>query len=306
MKTRIYFSLSCSIVLLATLSQSPCCAAELGSGHMPMHPSARVSAMHTTIGAAHVDGNGAHTGATTAKVDGSATHAGATATHADGTATHADANATHSHATSNDTWQTLMNKVKQNFHITDEEVEAREQEDEMAKKLHKHLKYHPFPNATTEEVKKGRELLSQSLHIAQHNLRPLDGLKDKQTAYDVMSLVTCVGYINSVDSIALATLFNEYNDGHDAHQQLGFLHRMQIIGKRVDALTHAAANLVATAYGTKNEKIEFKDEFFKSADPLHAFVLELRKNAEQVHKSTLDVDALVLKLEHEASAMHSQ
>lgn len=299
MKTRNYFSLSCSIVLLATLSQSPCCAVESGSVHMPTHPSGGTSAARSTTGAAHADGTGAHAGATTTHADGSAIHA-------DGTAVHADANATHSHATSNDTWQSLMNMVKQNFHITDEEVEAREQEDEMAKKLHKHLKYHPFPNATTEEVKRGRELLSQSLHLAQHNIKPLDGLKDKQTAYDVMSLVTCVGYINSVDSIALATLFNEYNDGHDAHQQLGFLHRMQIIGKRVDALTHAAANLVATAYGTKNEKIEFKDEFFKSADPLHAFVEELRKNAEQVHKSTLDVDALVLKLEHEASATHSQ
>lgn len=273
MKTRNYFSLSCIIVLLATLSLCPCGAAESGS-HTLTHPSVGTSATHSP-------------------------------TPVDETAPHTAGAAPHSHGTSADTWQNLMLKVKQDFHITDEEVAEREHEDEMAKKLHKHLRYHPFPNATTEELKRGRDLLNQSLHIAQQHIKPLDGLKEKQTAYDVMSLVTCVGYINSVDSITLATLFNEYTDGHDAHQQLGFLHRMQVIGKRVDALTHAAANLVATAYGTKSEKIEFKDELFKSAEPLHAFVVELRKNAEQVHKSTLDVDALVLKLEQEASAPKS-
>jgi hypothetical protein len=199
-----------------------------------------------------------------------------------------------------------MLKAKQNFHITDEEVEAQEKQDEIANKLHKHLKRHSFPNASTEELKKGREELTHSLHLAQQHIKPLEGLKEKQTAYDLMSLVTCVGFINSVDAVAIATLFNEYNEGHDVHQQLGFLRRMQVIGKRVDAQTDLAAGLVSTAFGSKGEKIQFQDEFFKSSEPLHHFVDELKRSAAEVHKDTIEVDALMLKLEKDVPATKSK
>lgn len=202
---------------------------------------------------------------------------------------------------STETWQSLMTKARQNFHITDEEIEAEEKQDEMAKKLHKHMPKHPFPNASSEEMKKGREELTESLHLAQQHIKPMEGLKEKQTAYDLMSLITCVGFINSVDAIAVAALFHDYQEGHDVHQQLVVLRKTQSIAKRVEAKTIIAADLVKTAFGTKDEKVEFKDEYFKSSAPLHVFVSELQKCADQVHKNSVDLDAAVVKLEKEAA-----
>lgn len=209
-------------------------------------------------------------------------------------------------ATSAETWQSLMLKAKQNFHITDEEIEAEEKEDEIAKRLHKHMPKHPFPNASADEMKTGREELTQSLHLAQQHIKPLEGLKEKQLAYDLMSLVTCVGFVNSVDAIAVATLFHDYQEGHDVHQQLVILRKTQSIAKRVEEKTIIAADLVKTAFGTKDEKVEFKDEYFKSSGPLHVFVSELQKCADQVHKNSTDLDAAVLKLEKEQAASTSK
>lgn len=269
MKTRLYLSWTCAVALLGAFAQSPfVAAADAGWVKSTPHASSGTGSAHTTgAGSPH-----APTGT------GSA----------------------HTTTTATETWQSLMVKAKKNFHITDEEIEAEAKEDEIAKRMHKHLPKHPFPNASPAEMKTGREELTESLRLAQQHIKPLEGLKVKETAYDLMSLVTCVGFVNSVDAIAVATLFHDYQEGHDVHQQLVILRKTQSIAKRVEAQTMMAADLVKTAFGTKDEKVEFKDEYFKSSGPLHVFVSELQKCADQVHKNSVDLDAAVVKLEKEA------
>jgi hypothetical protein len=118
MNTSKYLGWACCIALVASFTQTPYGAADTTSAKNPTHSTPTT---HTTP---------AHSTPTPA---------------------------THTATASHETWQSLLPRVKQSFHITDEEVEQEEKEREKASKYHKQFKK-PIPNATREEMKKGREL----------------------------------------------------------------------------------------------------------------------------------------------------
>lgn len=190
-----------------------------------------------------------------------------------------------------ETWQSLLAKAQTHFHITEKEIAEREK--------NKAVKTH-VPVGTPQELQLGRVEITKAVKLAKEKVLPLDGLKTKQTALDVMTLASTVGYTNALDAVTIATMFNEYKEQKDQDRQhmLSWLRRTENIAKRQDELTQDVVALVGKAFGTdKNAKLQFKDNNIKDPNAIHDFVVGLQKAAVQTHEARTKLEAQIKNLE---------